>query len=281
LNIYGGYYWKTVTYSVQYFIAITTLVLVAFHEWWMLFASVYDISRKLQITNLLRMKVMHSLVDLTEDYSYSTDVSPFSLLRRWLTQGRLHGWFILREYIRKNQVKSSHFQSELGIVALLAIALILLTQVSVIYFIYGFFGNGAFGPWAIVSCPVLLLLSMNLVIFPLRVYRVQTFQKKFLHDISLEKELSIIENELTEETFTKFDDITSFSNDEKNSLLVNELSFLSNGSSALKVAELIDAVDEPYTLVGIPITINTIVSISSYITAVASSVTVAYLSSNV
>jgi len=83
-----------------------------------------------------------------------------------------------------------HKQSELGVLGLLFIAVFLISEVLFNYFIYGFLGNGAFGPWSLVACPVLILLVVDVLGHPLGIYTSMKKQADILRMIAKRRLLS-------------------------------------------------------------------------------------------
>ena len=92
-----------------------------------------------------------------------------------------------------------HRQSELGVLALLGIALFLISEVVFTYLIYGFLGNGAFGPWALVACPTLVYLVFDILRYTLGVYTSMTNQVCILRLLAKRKSVSSTNEEHNKE----------------------------------------------------------------------------------
>ena len=108
--------------------------------------------------------------------------------RRWFLQGNLHIWFLIRESVVRRDINIDHQRGEWGTVAILAIALVLLTNTFVTYLVYGYFGNGVIGPFSVACVPPLILQSMSLVVYPLTISQILDKHRKCLREIGREKE---------------------------------------------------------------------------------------------
>ena len=102
----------------------------------------------------------------------------------------MHGWFLLRNFVIKHPSVRDHLKSELGVLSLLAIAFFLITNVLANYVMYGFLGQGIFGPWSLVACPVLITLTLRALTHSLKIFQSQVKQAVALRYLSKQRELA-------------------------------------------------------------------------------------------
>lgn len=128
--------------------------------------------------------------------------------RRWFLQSNLHIWFLVRENVVRRDISIDHQRGEWGTVALLAIALVLLTNTLLTWLMYGYLGNGVIGPFSVACVPPLIFQAMSLVVYPLTITLVLDKHRNCLRELDSERTFISMEIEETKAPLISFDDIS-------------------------------------------------------------------------
>lgn len=199
--LYGGPFWSTISSGGIWMIIASTIgmLLLPGLEWALLISCVYQPAKNFQRSNAIRMNLIQAIIDpdvhVKAFNAYNMRVLVY--IRHWVLTSSLHSWYILRSFLVNTVMLRDHKQSELGVLGLLFIAIFLISEVLFTYFLYGFLGNGAFGPWAVVSCPVLVFLVVDVLTHTLGTYTSMKNQSNILRMISKQRLVSAQNEENT------------------------------------------------------------------------------------
>lgn len=171
--LYGGQFWSVFgSFPVQLqFYMITGLVCCGI-EWVHLYSTVFVPTMRLQMCCVKVAKFLSLIINVTVDPWVNENehrlMGKLVLIRRWFLSRNIHAWYLVREALLRRRVLVDHRQSEFGIIAILGIGVVLLSQVCFTFLLYGFWGSGIFGPWTLSCSPFLIVWAWYLLLFSVK-----------------------------------------------------------------------------------------------------------------
>ncbi len=160
----------------------------------------------------------------------------------------------------------------MGIIALLVVAISIITFLAVTYVSSGFIGGvggGLFGALGLVGSPALIVISMAFLVFPLQVHQYQFHHRTTLQKLEIERNITKTEDEENSPIVKPEIDFGSVIMPQEDlkefSTTKSELTFIRSHNSLGDIIKLMEMSDKPLNFAGIPITEALVVSVGGYL----------------